>query len=150
MGALILSRSFFTSRVPDGSVDRDKYTNLYRHPDALRDPDTNFQKVHDYYGLGVVLAEIAVWRPIEKILRRHQELRAEECREGDARRIRDILLDEHSQENHPADIRFRMGEIYYRVVEICLRGNFGAPADDIELLAVFARRIVDELGRCVI
>lgn len=93
------------------------------------------------------MVEIAVWRRIEQILGRHQALQGEECMESHARKVRDILLDDDSEENHPRDIAFRMGDIYRDVVKVCLKGDFGVIQDPLN---AFKERVVDQLGRCVI
>lgn len=107
--------------------------------------------MHDYYGLGIVLFEIAVWRSLKTILKKHENLQKEECKESDVRRVRDIILDEDSLENHPRDIAFRMGDIYCDVIERCLKGDFEVPrAGTDELTAGFSRYVVDRLRECVI
>jgi len=127
--------------------NREKHANVYRHPHALRDPTTEFKKVHDYYSFGVIMFEIACWRPLDGILQKFQELRGEECREEDVKRVQAILLDKNSVENYPKDIAFRMGEIYKGVLEKCLTGT---SIDDQEVLEAFKKHVIDELGRCVI
>ncbi|KAH0536977.1 hypothetical protein FGG08_006205 [Glutinoglossum americanum] len=121
-------------------------TNLYRHPDALRDPTTRFTKIHEYYSLGIVLVEIAQWRPMRHIMRNHQNLQGVECKENDIKDVQGILLDINSEENYLGDVEFRMGTIYRGVVELCLRGNFGSG----DLLAAFSEGVVAQLDRCVI
>jgi len=97
------------------------------------------------------MVEIAAWRSIKSILKKHADLQREECKENDVRKVRDILLDEDSQENHPRDIAFRMGDIYWNVVKTCLTGKFGAPEGAKEqLLSVYQRDVVGELSRCII
>lgn len=122
--------------------------NLYRHPDALCDPSISFTRLHDYYSFGVVLVEIAMWRSIKTILRNHQKLQGEECGENDARKVRDILLDE-SQENIPREIAFRAGDTFREVIRVCLTGEFGAGGPD-RWLGEFSRRVAEELERCTI
>ena len=41
---------------------------LYRHPDLLQLRTKRSQKSHDIYSLGLVLFEIALWKPVEDIL----------------------------------------------------------------------------------
>ena len=41
---------------------------LYRHPDLLTLKSKRSQRYHDIYSLGIVLIEIAMWQPIEKII----------------------------------------------------------------------------------
>ena len=98
-----------------------------------------------------MLAEIAVWRSIKTILKKYQDLQREESKEGDIRKVRDILLNEDSLENYPRDIAFRMGDIYRNVVEICLSGDFGVPrAATDQLTTAFSQQVVDRLRECVI
>ena len=42
--------------------------DLYRHPDLLQLRTKRSQKSYDLYSLGLVLIEIALWRPIEEIV----------------------------------------------------------------------------------
>ena len=147
----IYSLASFDTLINKNLKRRKTDINIYRHPDALRDPNTTFAREHDYYGLGVVLVEIAVWRSAKSILKKHADLQRGECKENDVRKIRDILLDEDSQENHPRDIAFRMGEIYWNVVKLCLTGDFGVPKSAQEQLTLaFERDVVGQLRRCVI
>lgn len=130
-------------------------TNLYRHPDALRNPDIRFKAVHDYYSLGIVLVEIAKWQSMKTISSHDQTFHGQtgpdrEIKPKDARQVRDMLLNRDSQEDHLRDIEFRMGEIYCKVVETCLTGRFGESGEDLEALREFGSRVVNELGRCVI
>ena len=131
--------------------DRNTFNNVHRHPDALRDPRTNFTKAHDYYSLDIVFIEIAVWRPVWEILQKAQELQGETCREEDARNIRDILLIEYSEDNHLRDIAYRMGDRFLSIIRACLRGEWNISGDQsASVMDTFQRKVVDELGRFVI
>jgi hypothetical protein len=121
---------------------------MYRHPSALRNPTTEFRKIHDYYSLGVVMVEIACWKPMEELLMKYRELRGEECKEEDIKKVREILMDNQAL-GSPRDVAFRMGDIYRGAVEVCLKSDFGAD-DGPDLLASFNRRVICELGKCVI
>lgn len=47
----------------------DAAADIYRHPHAQSgDGESSFRKAFDLYGLGVVLLEVAVWRPIDDLL----------------------------------------------------------------------------------
>jgi hypothetical protein len=94
------------------------------------------------------MVEIACWRPMEILLTRYKELRGEECREEDVKKVREILMDNQAQ-GGPRDIAFMMGDIYRGAVEVCLNSDFGAD-DGPDLLASFNRRVICELGKCVI
>uniref|UniRef100_L2FZ65 Protein kinase domain-containing protein n=1 Tax=Colletotrichum fructicola (strain Nara gc5) TaxID=1213859 RepID=L2FZ65_COLFN len=41
--------------------------NVYRHPKAQGTPGEGYQRAFDIYSLGVILAELAMWRPIWKM-----------------------------------------------------------------------------------
>jgi len=127
----------------------DKYANLYRHPDALQDPTTTFTKKHDYYSFGILLLEIACWKSIYEMILARAEFRGAEFREEDFRKVQKLLLSRDTASGNLNDVAFRMGEIYAKVVEVCLRGDFGADSGN-ELIASFQRRVIAELDRCVI
>ena len=98
-----------------------------------------------------MFVEIAVWWPVLKILQKAQELRGETCREEDARKVRDILLNEDSDGNHSSDIAFRMGDRFLSIVRTCLRGEWDISRDQSAFVVdTFQRKVVDELGRFVI
>lgn len=64
---------FSTSRPDLPSEITVKYStyiehDLYRHPDLLVTSNSRHQKIHDIYSLGLILLEIAFWRPIEEML----------------------------------------------------------------------------------
>lgn len=47
----------------------DDLPKMYRHPSAqFNVPRASFKKVYDIYSLGVILFEIGVWKPVEKIV----------------------------------------------------------------------------------
>ena len=47
----------------------DAAADIYRHPHAQSgDGELSFRKAFDLYGLGVVLLEVAVWRPVDDLL----------------------------------------------------------------------------------
>lgn len=85
---------------------------------------------------------------MEELLAKHDAFHGAECKGQDVQRIREILRDNRNQ-GSPRDVAFRMGDIYRKVVQVCLDGDFGA-ADGPDLLESFNRRVITELGRCVI
>lgn len=94
------------------------------------------------------MVEIACWKPMEELLIKYRELRGEECKEEDIKKVREILMDNQAL-GSPRDVAFRMGDIYRGAVEVCLKSDFGAD-DGPDLLASFNRRVICELGKCVI
>lgn len=107
--------------------------------------------MHDYYALGLILVEIAVWRSLKSILGKHQNLQKEQCKESDIREVGRIILDENSRDNHLGDIAFRMGDIYCDAVERCLKGDFiGQRENPDAQTSAFSHHVVSRLGECVI
>ena len=82
------------------------------------------------------------------LVARYGDLRGEECKEEDLKKVREILM-RHDSPGGPIDIAFRMGDIYRRVVEVCLNGSFGADGGP-QLLESFRQRVICELDKCVI
>ncbi|CAG9947169.1 unnamed protein product [Clonostachys rosea f. rosea IK726] len=98
--------------------------DLYRHPDLLTLDAGRSRKSHDIYSLGLVLAEIALWEPIEDIVEikvRRKELKS----------VRKRMLS-------PTISSFlgeRVGWIYADVVRDCIEGGQALdllPEDDEE------------------
>ncbi|KAG8533859.1 uncharacterized protein KY384_001600 [Bacidia gigantensis] len=137
---------------PTTLLFRATHANLYRHPDALRNPTVHFNRLHDYYALGVVLVEIAWWSPMETILRKHQELQGEECLETDVEKVQDTLLDRdvYSAEQYQAVLTFTMGDIYRDVVNACLKSDFDVGVNESMLLESFERRVLGPLQKIVV
>ncbi|PLB50014.1 hypothetical protein P170DRAFT_424443 [Aspergillus steynii IBT 23096] len=52
------------TQLPGGSLDAD----LYRHPKARGAHRQSYRKAFDLYGLGCVLLELALWKPLAQIL----------------------------------------------------------------------------------
>jgi hypothetical protein len=123
---------------------------LYRHPSALRDPRLSFTKRHDYYALGLVLAEIGLWSSLQEILKNHSVLMGEECRESDVRKIQSIILYGDTMVDYLRDIAFNMGSIYRGVIEACLSGDFGVAqsASGDQLVSAFSEVVVAKLASC--
>ena len=95
------------------------------------------------------MIEIACWKAIEDLFAHHKEFQGEECREDDIQKIQGILLGKQGAQGNLNDVAFRTGSIYANVVEVCLKGDFGAD-DGEELYESFQRRVIRELDRCVV
>jgi tetratricopeptide (TPR) repeat protein len=68
--------------------------NLYRHPDVQAPLHSDaFSPTHDLYALGIVLLELALWQPIEKILK----LNPLKASPRQTRLVREWLLDEEPE-----------------------------------------------------
>lgn len=134
------------------SVQSDRNWRLYCHPERFEaltiagDADAPASKLshmrYDAFGLGVILLEIALWRPVAKI-----------CPEGEK-------VDKFQAEmaERTADLlRCTMGERYAGVVRRLLRGDFGEePVQDgdegerrLVFLAAFEKTVVAEMEKIV-
>lgn len=129
-------------------VDRDPSSDIYRHPDCLEDDYAGFHKSYDVFSLGLVLFEIAKWRPLRETFLRGARAKAretqgktenelakkklleldeallKECNAEDIKELRKGLLDTAPKDNHPADLAFRAGEKFKQVVLTCLGVEF--------------------------
>ena len=95
--------------------DENPIRNSYRHPDRWGLlPVAPFRKVHDIYSLGVVLLEIAFWKPVADLVRtilRNKGAVAEDVhREW-------LLLARHE------DVAGSMGEKFAAIIVTCLTGS---------------------------
>lgn len=124
------------------SVEHD----LYRHPDLLREDTRRSLKSHDIYSLGLVLAEIALWQPVETVTQievRRRELAA----------VRSRMLGEklHILET----IDERAGWTYTDVIRDCVEGGSALnlvpgmdeedPSVGAELSNAFYQKVVQKL-----
>lgn len=130
------------TQTPDSDIE----VRMYRHPESLKDETSNpsYCKTFDIYSLGVIFVELALWMPIDVILR---EFDTEYVKykypniEGDKKRQIDkneIFDKEHAKgrpakqkairakllrEDGPAvlaAIELEMGPVYMEVVKCCL------------------------------
>ncbi|KAL3427592.1 protein kinase [Phlyctema vagabunda] len=112
--------------------------DMYYHPDV----PNGWSKVKDIYSLGIVLWEIANWRPaFEERFRKMTAQKVSDCLleelEGDDGRVWDGLV----------------GKVYMDVVRLCLKGDFGVASgnSDVEaqmLGTSFFLDVVSKLESC--
>ena len=123
--------------------------DIYRHPAVLAQTMSRSQKSHDIYSLGIVLVEIAYWKPIDEVMEMPKEIRAARSR---VKKVRKLLLDG----DYLDMIASQVGEVYAQAVKKCLTGGkeFGvmdhADESDSEvgarMLEIFAKDIVSAIG----
>jgi hypothetical protein len=88
--------------------------DIYRHPELLRLSPVRSKKSHDIYSLGLVLAEIAIWDPIESIV----EI---EVRKSKAAQVRPKMLDPSSSVFQ--EIAESAGRTYAEATRTCILGG---------------------------
>lgn len=106
-------------------------TDYYYHPDVVN----GFNKTLDWYSLGVVLLEIAFWRPLGSKIPPENKTSLKSI-EKLFRETADTKLDAI------------MGEIYAKVVRTCLNGALPDPRDDAEFTCAMNTKIVLQLEQC--
>ncbi|KAA8906267.1 prion-inhibition and propagation-domain-containing protein [Sphaerosporella brunnea] len=116
------------------NLDEPDEKYVHRRPEYIP-ACTPYTKLDDIYGLGVVLFEIATWKPVEHWKKPGMS----------ARQFRDELI-----KNLP-ELGGLVGGIYQQAVHRCLTGDFGlqsANADGEELERAFWSSVVKELEMC--
>lgn len=112
----------------------DPSSDIYRHPAAQFGGARKFyRKSYDMYSLGIVLLEIALWKPVEVILRIND---LKTMKTDDLRGIRKTLLGLREENGETIDnvltpgsseylteVARKWGDSYRDVVETCLRAN---------------------------
>ncbi|KAF1953510.1 hypothetical protein CC80DRAFT_551155 [Byssothecium circinans] len=133
-------------------------SDIYRHPRVQGSggcegpPGTSFKKSYDLYALGVMLLEIAYWKPLDEIMG-FRDL--EKVRPKDTFRVRQRLMDDG--EGFLRYVRSHLGYTVEGVVRACLVGvtAFGLEEgvdekrEDVgaRLQRGFYERVVKEFGQ---
>jgi serine/threonine protein kinase len=125
------SRQWVQGAYSDGSTSIEE--KAFIHPAYLED-GVGFHSAFEYYALGVVLLEIAIWRTVDKLFR-----------PGDSPGVIRTLLLDYAQKYIPS----RMGTGYCKVVLACMRfyDNHGDEKRVQNLLLRFQEEILEELHR---
>lgn len=103
---------------------------LYRHPNvqgfsADGAAGRGFRKRHDIYSLGLVLIEIAYWKPLESIIgvSSLRDLQAK-----DVLKVREVLL----SQSHMESLQSRVGDTIAQVARSCVEGSATSRQPDKE------------------
>lgn len=124
---------------------------IYCHPDIQQDRPNPpyYRKTFDIYSLGLVLIEIALWEPIDKVMEVTDLTNSPE----DAWAIQERLLAAESPVMK--NVRSRVGNKFHDAIITCIKGRdaFGISPDDREvdgktpriLQEGFKRSVVDKL-----
>lgn len=92
--------------------------DIYRHRDALGDSAKPFEKYMDLNALGIVLVEVAEWRPLRFCYAKSGRLRSQMsmCPWANLRDWANRLVDEKLESGI---MHFRMGDVVGRAVAGC-------------------------------
>jgi hypothetical protein len=127
----------FTTGPPTQEELRD-----YCHPDYLRD-DVRCRAEFDYYSLGLVLLELAYWKPLETLIQQFND------EDQSPENLRNWLL-----ENPVRGLHMTVGGIYQEVVKTCLtfQSDPSLIQDHLipfEVLEQFEEKVLLRLGLCL-
>ncbi|KAF2733375.1 hypothetical protein EJ04DRAFT_273544 [Polyplosphaeria fusca] len=114
---------------PNGSNPLD----YYYHPDVT----SGFSKTLDLYSLGVVLLELALWRPLSAKIPAN--------RKGSLEAINAVLLETVDGAGLDAEV----GTVYADVVRKCLRCDFPSAKYEAEFTCAMNTEVVLQLEQCV-
>ncbi|PWY73021.1 hypothetical protein BO70DRAFT_320362 [Aspergillus heteromorphus CBS 117.55] len=131
-------------------ASEDPLSDIYRHPEALGEPSMSYAMCMDLYSLGAVMVEIAEWRPLKHIIKRHVDVGKKDVDISISALAgtRNWLLHEFVDRGQ---VEFRMGDVYGGGVSRFLRSepketDNGSSTSD--LLAF--QRFVHELSLCCV
>ncbi|KAI9924856.1 hypothetical protein ASPWEDRAFT_172181 [Aspergillus wentii DTO 134E9] len=126
--------------------ENDSSLDLYRHSNCVSRAwntqeyqERGYQKLYDLYSLGVVLAEIGMWRT------------AASLNESRRRRFANQEFSIYLQQKASAELPLSMGQIYSDAVHICLSSQFNITQADPhgrQLLDRFDGMVLQPLGIC--
>ncbi|KAI9706667.1 MAG: hypothetical protein M1836_003676 [Candelina mexicana] len=94
---------------------------IYRHPNAQGPISDSFIKAYDIYALGLVLIEIAFWKPLAKII--EKTVSGKKISSSLLKTVRASLLDD-TPTGFLQNVRFRMGSRFATVISVCIGGTF--------------------------
>ncbi|KAJ5911151.1 uncharacterized protein N7473_000454 [Penicillium subrubescens] len=129
-------------------ASEDPILDIYRHPQALGEPSVSYAMYMDHYSLGMVLTEIAEWRSLKHIIKKHVDVTKSEIDVplSALAGIHDWFVRELVERGQ---IEFRMGEVYGNAISWLTSfrcGGLGQHNSTQHLLAF--QQFVNELGYC--
>ncbi|KAL9112504.1 MAG: hypothetical protein Q9227_003346 [Pyrenula ochraceoflavens] len=151
----ISSRQARPDAFTEGPKDRTTSDFDYQHPEYAKG-QKSLKLEYDYYSLGIVLLEIAFWRPL------HKMSAFSASKTPDLAKVRKSLL-----ENELTQTPAFMGNIFHDVVRRCLNGDFQIPEvisagedgreveegytdSGIQTLIQFEKLVVESLQKCLV
>ena len=102
--------------------------DIYRHPSAHGGNNQGYKKTFDLYSLGVLLVEIAYWKPISDVLSIPDIKKA---KPSVTRDVRDRLVKSKNStdpKDYLGEVRSNMGNIFWEATSACIK-SFGSASD---------------------
>lgn len=110
---------------------------LYQHP-TYREASIGYDECYDYFSVGIVLLEIALWSPISDIWENH---RGEDL---NAEGFRKLLVKYYAPQAGP-----NMGALYQAAVLFCLQASHAKdPSHTMDVRRAFRKEVVEKLEKC--
>ncbi|KAF2770248.1 hypothetical protein EJ03DRAFT_77586 [Teratosphaeria nubilosa] len=134
------------TETPDTALDAE----LYRHPEKRNDASKPFCKTYDLYGLGCVLLELALWRPLIDIVGLHEKQNWRKLlAEAEATR-QDIelasMLDVLQKPSLRSEVHHNVGSIFWDAICLCFGSTATIEEDEISMARQTS--IVEMLRAC--
>ncbi|KAJ8108784.1 hypothetical protein OPT61_g7925 [Boeremia exigua] len=134
-----VGRNDMTERPSD-----DIAADIYRHPLTQHQGNRGgFKKSHDLYSLGILLLEIAYWKPLAQILK----IDLERARAREASIVRDRLIS--TEPSVLRGVKSASGDTVECIIRACLEGpeafDLSADCDGAELQRAFGEQVVARL-----
>jgi hypothetical protein len=155
---------------PSFKLPQDFDMDIYYHPEYLEKASA-FHKTYDIYGLGLILLEIAKWRPLKDLFipimrerdlemtgKASENMSKEELHSLDkrlkegfrkySRKVKEALLDRSAKDNYHADVAFRAGDVFADVIFSCIGDDFDCfreEDDKVGLQNLFRQKILKPL-----
>lgn len=121
----------------------DPSRDVYRHPNAQGPTSSSFIKAYDIYALGIMLLEIAYWKPFSKII--EKLIGSSKVSAILMKNIRTSLLTD-TPTGFIQNVRFRMGNHFASVVAVCLSTAFErAMMPAPEFLTLYFEKVIEPL-----
>ena len=133
-------------------------TDIYQHPFYIGEGYSRYAPYMDVYSLGTVLVELAEWKPLSDLVSTVIDVWKNPV-VGNAEDVRGFLVDAASS-GHGLQLQFRMGDVFARIVQLCLSANsdrqipYGPTSSDedkrseVERALELLGKAVNELEKC--